>query len=62
MFIPLYPLRFNHFRLFFESLETERTGGGDIKVVAVVDMVFNFPITDKSIMADRSSVPSQVSK
>ena len=30
--------------------------------MAVVDMVLNFLITDKSIMAERSSVPSQVSK
>ena len=35
---------------------------GIIKVVAVVDMVINFLITDKSIMEERSSVPSQVSK
>ena len=58
MFIPLYLHRFNHFSLFFENLGTERTGG-IIEVVAVVDMVLNFHITDKSIMAERSYVPSQ---
>ena len=35
---------------------------GIIKLEAVVNMVLNFLITDKSIMAERSSVPSQVSK
>ena len=36
--------------------------GGIIKLEAVVDMVLNFRITDKHIMAERSSVPSQISK
>ena len=35
---------------------------GIIKLVAVVNMVPNFLITEKSIMGERSSVPSQVSK
>ena len=35
---------------------------GIIKVVAVDSMVIKFLITDKSIMAERSSVQSQVSK
>ena len=35
---------------------------GIIKLVAVVHMVLNFRITEKSIIAERSSVPSQVSK
>ena len=61
VFIPLYLHRFNHFSLFFKNLWTERTGG-IIEVVAVVDMVLNFLITDKSVMAKRSYVPSQVSK
>ena len=61
VFIPLYLHRFNFFSLFFENLGTERTEG-IIKLVAVVDMVLNFLITDKSIMAERSSVQSQVSK
>ena len=52
---------FNHFNLFFENLGTERTGVM-IELVAVVNMVLNFPITDKSTMAERSFVPSQVSK
>ena len=47
-------------RLVFENLGTERTGG-IIRVVAVVNMVLNFLITDKSILAERSYVPSQVS-
>ena len=57
----LYLHSFHHFRLFFENLGTERTGGIS-KLVVVVDMVLNFLITDKSIMAERSFVPSQVSK
>jgi hypothetical protein len=40
----------------------QKEQGGIIKVVAVVDMVLNFLITDKSIMAEKFSVPSQVSK
>ena len=60
MFIPLYLHRFNHFGLFFENLWKEQ--GGFVKLVAVVDMILNFLITDKSIMAETSSVPSQVSK
>ena len=40
----------------------QKEQGGIIKVMAVVDMVLNFLITDKSIMAEWSSVPSQVSK
>ena len=58
MFIHLYPHRFNHFNLFFENLGT----GGSIKLVVVVAMVLTFLITDKSIMAEGSSVPSKVSK
>ena len=61
VFIPMYLHRFNFFSLFFGNLVAERTEG-IIKLVAVVDMVLNFLITDKSIRAERSSVPSQVSK
>ena len=61
VFKPLYLHRFNHFSLFFDNLVTERTEG-IIKLVAVVDMLLNFLITYKSIIAERSYVPSQVSK
>ena len=40
----------------------QKEQGGIIKVMAVVAMVLNFLITDKSIMAEWSAVPSQVSK
>ena len=59
--IPLNLHRFNHFSLFFGNLGTERTGG-IIKLVAVVNMILNIFITDKSILTERSSVPSKVSK
>ena len=61
LFIPMYLHRFNHSSLFFENLRT-KISGGIIEMVAVVNMVLNFLITDKSIMAERSYVPSQVSK
>ena len=61
VFIPLCLHSFNHLSLFFENLGIERTGGIS-KLVVVVDMVLNFFITDKSIMAKRSPVPSQVFK
>ena len=61
LIIPLYLHRFNHFSLFSENIGTERTGV-IIRVVAVVNMVPNFLITDKSFLAERSNVPSQVSK
>ena len=40
----------------------QKEQGGIIKLVAVVNIIIHFLITDKSIMAERSSVPSQVSK
>ena len=40
----------------------QKEQGVIIKVVAVVHMFLNFLITDKSIIAERSSVPSQESK
>ena len=46
---------------FFLNLGIEKTGCF-IKLLVVVNMVFNFLITDKSIMAERSFVPSKVSK
>ena len=51
LFLPLYLYRFNHFSLFFDNLWTEGTEG-IIKLVAVVNMILNFLITDKSIMAE----------
>ena len=47
---------------FYLKILGQKEQGGIIKVVSVVDMVLNFLITDKSIMAERSSVPSQVFK
>ena len=35
----------------------QKEQGGIIKVMAVFDMVLNFLITDKSVMAEKSSVP-----
>ena len=55
------PHRFNHFSLFFDNLGTERMGG-IIKLGANVNMILNFLIIDKSIVAERSSVPLQLSK
>ena len=40
----------------------QKKPGCFIKLVVAVNMVFNFLITDISIMAERSSVPSKVSK
>ena len=40
----------------------QKEQGGIIELLVVVDMVLNFLITDKHIMAERSSVPSRVSK
>ena len=40
----------------------QKEQGGIIKLMAVVNMVLNFLITDKPIMAERFSVPTQVSK
>ena len=47
---------------FYLKISGQKEQGGIIRVVSVVDMVLNFFITDKSIMAERSSVPSHVSK
>jgi hypothetical protein len=38
----------------------QKEQGGILKLEAVVDMVLNFLITDKRIMAERSSVPRDV--
>ena len=40
----------------------QKVYGGVIKLVAVINMVLNFLLTDKSIMEERFYVPSQVSK
>ena len=48
--IPMYFHRFNHFSLFFGKSLDIKNRGGIIKVVAVVDMVLNFLITDKNTM------------
>ena len=61
VFLLLYLHRFNHFSLFFDNLGSEGIGG-IMKQVAIVDMILKFLITEKSIMAEMSSVPSQVSK
>ena len=58
LFIPLYFHRFNHLTIILKIFG-QKEQGGIIKVVAVVNMVLNFLITDKSIMAERSYVPYQ---
>ena len=44
---------------FYLKILGQKEQGGVIKLVAVVNIVLNFLITDKRIMAEKSSVPSK---